>query len=201
MPAATGPRAAVRRQRVPQHPEWPRPGTWRSLQSSYTGARPWRRARMASSRFCVVIRTRKLIAVLEVDGRFEAAGLEIRPQHLLGHREAMGAVAVHPDGELERRVHRRGVIDDAGDEADPFGFFRADLAARKNDLVRARRADEARQQKAGAAFGAGQPVGASARPGASATSGRVPSAARKMVTPRVPWPRPAAGGRGRAGAA
>src|SRR5262245_32597057 len=44
----------------------------------------------------------QLIAVLEVDGGLEAAGLEGRPQHLLRHGETVGAQGAQLLGDGER---------------------------------------------------------------------------------------------------
>ena len=53
----------------------------------------------------------ELVAVLQLDRRLEAAHLEVRPQHVLGHGQAVGAEAAIDVGDVEaarRAARRRG---------------------------------------------------------------------------------------------
>jgi len=99
----------------------------------------------------------ELVAVLEVDGGLEAARFEVGPQHLLGHRQAVGAEAAHAVGQLEG-AGEQVVVDHARDQADALGLFGIDLASGQDDLERARGSDQAGQQVADPALGAGQAV-------------------------------------------
>ena len=70
----------------------------------------------------------------EIHRGVQAAGLEVRPQHLLGHRDAVGAVRADLLRGVERGVHQPGVRHHARDEADALRFGRRDLAPGQNQL-------------------------------------------------------------------
>src|SRR5512139_2264389 len=82
-----------------------RQGPWRSWRSILVPRRPLLLA--GTDRLLQVLRRQahqQLVAVLEVDGGGEAAGLEVRPEQLLGHRHAVRAPTADLLGEVEGDV-------------------------------------------------------------------------------------------------
>src|SRR5436190_3422041 len=94
------------------------------------------------------VRRHDLLAVLVLDRRSLGRQLERRPHALLGQPHAPWRQGGDLLGGLQRPIAQPVVVDHRRNEPDPLGLVGVDAAAREHELVRARRADQPRQQPA-----------------------------------------------------